>query len=317
MVKYELYSRRKKAAERAGQPVELGYDVLPDFLRKQISMAWSSGIGRYYPGYKYEDDPPPCANPLWSLMYNTMKNLSEPFQAYSEQKSEYESCASFLLKHNDVDECLDIIEISCRILTRTAEKKIECGDRGATTDAISTIEHINDCFIREGVGYQFSGGYIVKIGSEIVHSEVVQPALGLLVGEIFKEANADFMDALRHYRHGDFKETVTAANRAFESTLKAICKAREWDYKPGDRASELISVVNKSGLFAGQPALGIESYVSMMRTGLPGVANNFGRHGRDPDAKPVPDFIAAYALHLMAANIVMLVSAHKSRPTSL
>jgi hypothetical protein len=313
MVKYELYSRRKKAAERAGQPVELRYDALPNFLRKQIAMTWDSGIGCYYPGYKFVDDPPPCANEYWRLMYDMMNNLSEPFHQYIVADNPYQTCTAFLLTHADVDECLDIIEISCRILAGIADVRGEREDRGATVSALNALERINDCFTREGVGYQFSKGSIVRIDSALIHAEVVQPALGLLVGDIFKEANSDFMDALRHYRHGDFKDTVTAANRAFESTLKAICHVRSWEYRPGDRASELIIAVHKNGLFAGQPVLGVETYVSMMKMGLPGVANNFGRHGRDPEANPVPDFIAAYALHLMAANILMLMNAHKAK----
>jgi hypothetical protein len=48
---------------------------------------------------------------------------------------------------------------------------------------------------------------------------------------------------------------------------------------------------------------------------LPGVRNHAGGHGEEPAAPPVPDYIAGYALHLSAANIVMAVAAFKKLPT--
>jgi hypothetical protein len=50
-------------------------------------------------------------------------------------------------------------------------------------------------------------------------------------------------------------------------------------------------------------------YIATLKSGLPEVRNNAGGHGEAPDARPVPSYIAAYALHLSAANIVMAVQA--------
>jgi len=49
--------------------------------------------------------------------------------------------------------------------------------------------------------------------------------------------------------------------------------------------------------------------VAMISTGLPEVRNNAGPHGTAPDAEPVRAHLARYALHMSAANILLVVEA--------
>jgi hypothetical protein len=49
-----------------------------------------------------------------------------------------------------------------------------------------------------------------------------------------------------------------------------------------------------------------------MKTGLPAVRNNAGGHGEDPGAPSVPDYLAAYAIHLTASNILLAAKAHSA-----
>ena len=57
------------------------------------------------------------------------------------------------------------------------------------------------------------------------------------------------MTAHRQYRSREYKDAIVAANRAFESTLKAICAARRWSYPEGARAVELVTTVRNKGFF--------------------------------------------------------------------
>ena len=133
-----------------------------------------------------------------------------------------------------------------------------------------------------------------------MHAEIVKPALGLLSrNPIFKTANADFVAAHAHYRAGENRQAVTFAGSAFESTLKAICTVKGWPYEKGARATDLIKVVNAKGLFPDYLDKGFESYIAA------------GPHGGAPDTPKVPDYIAAYAIHLSAANIVLAIEAAK------
>jgi uncharacterized protein DUF7014/HEPN domain-containing protein len=132
-----------------------------------------------------------------------------------------------------------------------------------------------------------------------------------LAGRGFEKANEDFLVAHRHYREGHGKDAIVAANRAFESTLKAICKLSGWPYPEGARASELVTVVRKNGLFPDHLGNGLDTYVAMMKTGLPSVRNNAGGHGSDPEAPPIPEYLPSYAIHLTAANVLLMLKAHQ------
>ena len=61
----------------------------------------------------------------------------------------------------------------------------------------------------------------------------------------------------------------------------------------------------------------MQNHFNALRTtleaGLPTVRNKSSSgHGQGKETVAIPDYIAAYALHLAAANIVMLVQAHRA-----
>ena len=51
---------------------------------------------------------------------------------------------------------------------------------------------------------------------------------------------------------------------------------------------------------------------SVLESGLPTVRNKQGGHGQGENPVVIPSYLAAYALHLAASNIVMLLEAHKA-----
>jgi hypothetical protein len=65
----------------------------------------------------------------------------------------------------------------------------------------------------------------------------------------------------------------------------------------------------KNGLFPEWLDKGITAYVAMISTGLPAVRNHAGAHGTAPGAAPVGAHLARYALHLSAANILLVAEA--------
>jgi len=175
--------------------------------------------------------------------------------------------------------------------------------------ASEALTELNYRLRENGLGFQYENGVLVRLDSQFVHANVVKPALALLASEPFGKANEDFMSAHKHYRAGHYKDCIVACQRAFESVLKAICTEQGWTFGPGDRASDLITLVRKQGLFPDYLTKTFDTYISMLKSGLPEVRNNAGGHGEAPNARSVPPYIAAYALHLSAANIVMAVEA--------
>lgn len=152
----------------------------------------------------------------------------------------------------------------------------------------------------------------MRVDSQYIHAQVVKPAISLLQEMGFRGAEDEFLRAHRHYRVGEYKEAVAEALKAFESTMKAICVARKWSYDANATARILIDTMFKNALL---PPM-LESQFNGLRTvleGLPTVRNKTSGHGQGIDIVPVPDYLAAYALHLAASNIVFLVEAHKAK----
>ena len=134
----------------------------------------------------------------------------------------------------------------------------------------------------------------------------------LLTEPMFSKANEEFLSAHKHYRVGSFKDSVTAANRAFESAMKAICDTEGWSYNKGDRAPELVTRVTNNGLFTHDFDRSLSAYVAMLKTGLPSVRNDAGGHGEGIAAAAVTAEIARFALNLTASNILFLGESYRA-----
>jgi hypothetical protein len=153
---------------------------------------------------------------------------------------------------------------------------------------------------------------IIRVDSKLTHAEIIKPALVLLTAPLFSKANEDFMTAHRHYRANEFKDCVTAANRAFESMLKAICDTEKWEYHKGDRAAELVTKARSKGLFTHDFDRSFDSYVAMLKAGLPAVRNDAGGHGEGLASAAVTAGIARFAINLTATNLLFLGDSHSA-----
>jgi hypothetical protein len=180
-------------------------------------------------------------------------------------------------------------------------------------DPAEGILELNERFLRAGVGYQFENGRIIRVDSQYVHAEVVKEALRLLHEPGFEQANDEFMKAHRHLREGSLRDCNTAALRSMETVLKVICDARGWTRQEGDTAERLLAIVCREGLFPDYLGGYFTNLIGAMKAGVPKIRDRQGGHGAAPGDDPVPDHVAAFALHLTAANITMLVKAHRAQ----
>ena len=155
-------------------------------------------------------------------------------------------------------------------------------------------------------------GKIIRVDSELIHSEVVKPALRYLNEPGFEGPLDEFMRAQGHYRSGEIEDAITDANNAFESTLKVICDKREWKYPSGARASDLLNIVRNEGLFPSYLDNSFNQFYATLKSGLPKLRGEEGAHGQGPEPRRTPEYMGSYALHLAAANILFLVEAYKT-----
>ena len=146
--------------------------------------------------------------------------------------------------------------------------------------------------------------------SQFIHSEAIKPVLTMLSDPTYKGANEEFLKAHEHYRKGRYKECLNECLKAFESCLKTICKKRNWQYD--DKRStvkDLIQIVFDNELIPTFMQSHFSALKSTLESGLPTARNRQSGHGQGPTQVIVPEYIAGYALHLTASNILLLAKA--------
>ncbi len=214
------------------------------------------------------------------------------------------------------EQALDIIQFSFQLIN-AYKASVSYNSRrsfSVKVSATGAIEELNERFLEHGIGYAFVAaeqpGKLIRKDKEFLHKEVVVPALNLLHEHVFKGANDEYLRAHEHYRHGRYKECLNESLKAFESTMKTICRNRKWAYNESDTARSLIDICLKNELL---PSF-LQSHCAAIRTtlesGIPTTRNKLGGHGQGAERKEVAQFYAAYLLHQTAATIVFLVDAH-------
>jgi pentatricopeptide repeat protein len=303
MAIFDLFSRRKRR-EQGKFPDVYQYDDIPDALRVQVVHIWISTYGE---AREWSE-----ANRLFHEMHETLCREYGVFNLAEEGALPFYKVSNFMLQSNETDKVLDVIELTFRMLDSVVRSQPNLFT-GTTTPAESIVE-LNERFREHGVGYQYESGRMIRIDSQLVHSEVVIPALKFLSGSKFTGANQEFLSAHGHYREGKHKECLNDCLKAFESTMKAICAKRKWAFNPNGTAKSLIEVLFRENLI---PDF-MQSHFSALRTtleaGVPTVRNKLGGHGQGVDPVIVPEYLASYALHLTATNILLIAQAEAALP---
>jgi hypothetical protein len=307
---FDLFSKRLKRQGDAGKPILYTYDKFPTPFRTQVAHIWESTIGHWR---RYENDA--ISNQAWAVIHNTMaRELGVPALGIRElDANPHQRCLRFLGSAGG-EGVLDIIEVSFRVID-TAIRKVDLYVRqqnGATQEPDDAIAELNHRFREHAIGYQFVGGELIRVDSQFLHVEAVERTITLLHDAAFTGPNAEFLAAYEHYRKQRYKEAIADALKSLESTLKAICEARDWEYDPKATAKPLLDTVVANDLV---PAF-LEGHLGSLRatleSGLPTLRNRTAGHGQGATPVEVPSYLAAYALHLAAVTIVFLVDAHNA-----
>jgi hypothetical protein len=305
----DIFSKRKKQAERAGKPDVYQYNQLPEPFRVQVSHIWRTSIGKW----RTDDYGESVSNEVWQVIFDKLCRELGMFKLGGPVENPAGQCLHYLMTA-DTDGALDIIELSFRAIDRMIRDvhPVMRAEIGITQDPDMAIRELNDRFREHGAGYQYSAGIIIRVDNQFVHSETVKPALALLNEPGFDGPSEEFIKAFDHYRHGRNKEAVAEALKALESTLKAICRARRWTHPPNATVKPLLDIVFEKGLVPAEYRTHFGGLRSAMESGLPTLSNRTSRHGQGADPQPIPPHFVAYALNLAASNIVFLIEAHKA-----
>jgi prefoldin subunit 5 len=309
-----LLSQRKRASEKQVDVYQ--YDVLPEAFRTQVAHILLSTLGVYrdWPANSFLSEPTP--NPRWKSLFSLFTRELGQFSLGDADLNPSLQCLKYL-QSAKAEQALDFIDFAFQFINRDLREDSEYvvhipgrGYRYAKLD--EAIEELNQRLQQHHIGYQFQNGQLMKLTDQYLHEEVMLPALTLLTDPQFRGAQDEFLNAHRHYREGRYKEAVAEALKAFESTMKSILDERKWAYdKEKDTAQKLIKALFEHGLIPPMLESQFTSLRSLLETGLTTIRNRTSGHGQGTSPVPLPRYIAEYALHQAAANIVFLVQAYK------
>lgn len=308
---FDLFSKRQKR-NRGEVPDVYTYDAVPQPLRVQIVHIWQDALGttdQYHNRHNKVHDAYKFITETLCREYGVFHLLGA--KDYG-NRNYHTELANFVLQEQDTERILDAIELSFRVIDRLTRDFNYQHQQRASERADEAIEELNARFQEHGFGFQFIDGEIIRIDSQLIHSAVVKPALALLHGDSYAGAQAEFLKAHEHYRHGNAKEALIECLKSLESVMKAICDKRKWTYQPNATCNALIQVCIDNGLIPAFWTQHFSALRSTLESGVPTARNKLGGHGQGSTVVDVPQHLAAYVLHMTAAAIVFLVESERA-----
>lgn len=306
----DVFSKRQKVL-RKEVPDVYEYDKIPQALRVQIAH-----ILRDLYGDPTQFDINGCLEAFGAIE----KLLSREYGLFTLAKhgvlgtTPDERVIEFLLNEQDHEKVLDVVEISFSLLSSLLRTSFDWQRRVSKDGFDRAVSELNARFREHGIGYQYESGEIIRVDSQLIHAEVVKPALALLTDPKYAGANAEFLKAFGHYRKGETKDCLSECLKAFESTMKVICTKRKWTFKPTNAAKDLIEVCLKNDLIPPLMLSHIGGLRAALESGIPTIRNRTpgSGHGQGPTVINVPQHYASYMLHLTATTIKFLIESEKA-----
>jgi hypothetical protein len=300
----DLFSKRQKVLR--GEVVDVYfYDKIPHTLRVQIIHIIRDAIGIDRMANFYSNNNP-YAPYKW-----IHESLCREYGVFTLGTSNYgsetdEECVlNYLLKTDTVDQAIDIIEISFKVIKKVIGEKLNHYKQFFETK-IDPIEELNGRFKEHGFGYQFEGE-MIRIDSTYIHSEITKPTLSLLNQKEFAGPDEEYRKAHEHYKNERNKECLSECLKAFESTLKVICTKKGWTYNQTDTSKKLIQIVFQNNLVPAFTQNQFTSLQNLLESGIPTIRNKLGGHGQGQILQKVDDEMTRYALNLTGSNIIFLI----------
>jgi len=290
MAIHDIFSKRQKRLHDE-MPDVYTYDKIPSPLRVQVVLILqSSGVlggavaravvealCHEYGRFSLHD-------------FNKKLTVSRPYT---------KELIAFITDEEHYALTLDAIELTLQFMT----KVYPCSE---------LVAEINQRFQEHAIGYQFENGKIIRVDSQLIHSEVVKPTLSLLSDKAYAGAQEEFFSAHKHYRKGENKEAMTDACKSFESVMKVICKKRRWEVDENAPAAKLISVCFEHDLIPSFWKSQMNALQAMLKDGVPTGRNKTAAHGQGEVPVTVPEHVVSYVLHMTASAIVFLVKSEQA-----
>lgn len=284
------------------------YDHIPHVLRVQVIHIMREAIG-------HNDNEYNLTTVIENVYSYINKGISKEYGMFTlgEDYENHETAiTNFLLKEQNHEKIIDIIEVIVRLIDRYIRDNNEYKAIAKTIlSADDAIKEINMRFKDNKIGYEYISGQMIRIDHQVVHDQAIKPVLYILKEDAYTGANQEYLKAFGYYRTGDHSDALVNALKAFESTMKVICTKRGWQYGSGDTSSRLISLIIDNELLPKWQNEQLTGLRTMLQTTAT-PRNRMGAHGQGAKTDTIPEYYVRYALNMTASAILLLVEAEKS-----
>lgn len=308
----DVYFKRRMR-ERGEYSDVYQYEELPQKFRVQIVHIWRETIKPDLSIIQYNTENLIGGNKSSRTAYETVHKIllkelglfelpvnHDTFDGYFHKVSNY------FLNVDDVELVLTVLELMCKMILLYQNKDFKNHNES------EAIEETNIRFRENGIGYQYENGQIIRVDSQLIHAEVVKPALQLLNKPMYKGAQEEFLKAHEHYRHGDYANVLSECLKAFESTMLTICDNQRWEYDKKATANTLVNICMDNNLIPDFWQSHFNSLKSLLTSSIATPRNKLGSHGKGNNEKVIPEHLASYILHMTASTILFLAKAEQA-----
>ena len=314
----ELYSIRIK--ENSGDPEVFIYEF-PEAFRNQFIAIYKRYFGdssveeiwRIYEQCDY----------LYDFLADISCNICKMFAEEKGLKSIENNDLESLERYIDSCSCDDFLDLIDFILGEYVENKEIEEDLLENNINIlpeylsaskQAVKDLNHRFKQNAIGFEFIKGEIIKKTNTVTHEKIVKPALKLLHNEEFRSAEDEYLKAFEFYRKNNNEEAISNASKAFESTMKIICKGMGYEYdKDKDTASKLLGILQKNKFYPSYLNNHMNGLQMALSSGATTIRNKDAAHGQGSEIRNVEDNYVEYILNLVASNIVFLCNIYKEK----
>lgn len=300
MAIFETFSKRQK-----GHPDVYSYDSINIKLRNQVFHIWNDFVNQ---GCFPEN----LVNSFRKIIYETLlkeegKKSLYYGSMYTNNDPVYQ-VEKYFEELSEPDKILDVIEVTFFYIEKLENIFInKYGSHRITYSAANAIKDLNQRFKENGIGYEFTNKQIIRIDNLLLHNEAIKSTLILLSEPEYKNANEEFLKAHEHYRHGRNQESLNESLKAFESTMKIICKMNNWTFNDTDSAKPLINILTTNSFLLKYNESSLSALRQLLEGSVPTVRNKNSGHGQGTEKIIVPNYLANYMLYITGATIRLLV----------
>ncbi|KNF08520.1 abortive infection protein [Gottschalkia purinilytica] len=297
---FELYSEKLRRLENPNVYDLYEYEPIPKKFRNQVIHLFDK-ISKI------------CSDEFSDEFYSQSIFFEKLNKLFCEEKGiltlgDYDDITNFqnyILSASTLD-VLDLIDLSVKYIELIFYKYNWEGLH------LLPIDTLNKRFKTNNLGYEIINCELIKKDTQYTHEEIIKPCLKLIYDESFKGVEDEFFKAHEHFINGDYKDSITSANKAFESTLKTLCDLKRYDYnKDKDTVYTLLNILSDNGFVPTYLKRHFSTLLKTLSSGLPTLRNKRGGHGQGSEKIIVPEYYAKYAINLAATNISFLINIYK------